>query len=501
MSAQNSKLSIALPAFLTILLLIPIFWHQHIAAGDLPSHTYNAWLAQLIHKQQAPGLYTVAQFHNVLFDLLLLYSAKILGLAAAEKFSVALCVLIFFWGTFAFAAAASRRLPWTLTPLIAMFSYGYVFYLGFMNFYLSIGLAALALSILWPGTRRGFFLSLLIAPFILFAHPIGFLFYVGGAVYRLLWRQLRPAVRLILPAAIAILAFVIRLYFLHHPQFEPDWEPTSIFLRNGFDQLNLFGPRFATLSYVTLAFCLLCSILDFALHAKSLRVLCAPASAPSAFTLLRKYLRLRSPIPELYVAAFISTALLPQDFKPSPDAGWVGVIVTRLTIITAIFAVAWLATMRPKLWHLAGLTIAAAVFFAFTWQETRTLNRLEDNADRIISNLPYGTRVLASVFADPDNRTMYIHSVERACISRCFVYSNYEPSTREFRIRVLPGSPIVTASPDDSEDMQFGIYEVQTDDLPLKQIYQCDPSNLTALCIRDLSAGEQNNRTGYRPPN
>jgi hypothetical protein len=488
---------ILLPALLTILLLIPIFWHRHIVAGDLPSHTYNAWLAQLIHQKQAPGLYTVAQFHNVLFDLILLYSAKFLGLAAAEKFAVSLCVLIFFWGTFAFAAAASRRLPWTLTPLIAMFAYGYVFYMGFMNFYLSIGLAALALSILWPGTRRGFFLSLLVAPFILLAHPIGFLFFIGGAIYRLLWRQLRPAARLILPAGIAALAYAIRLYFLHHPNLEPDWEPTSFFLRNGFDQLNIFGHRFETLSFILLAFCVIALLMDLQKFLTRSRKV---YPSVGLLNLLWKYLRLRSPIPELYAAAFISTALLPQDFKPSPDSGWVGVIVTRLTIITAIFAVAWLATTRPKLWHLAGFTIAAVFFFAFTWQETRNLNRLEDNADKLVSNLPYGSRVLASVFADPDNRTMYIHAVERACIARCFVYSNYEPSTREFRIRVLPGSPIVTASPDDSEDMQFGIYEVQEDDLPLKQIFQCDPADLTTLCIRDLSAGEQNNRTGYRPP-
>jgi hypothetical protein len=492
-----SRQQILLPAILTILLLVPIFWHPHIAAGDLPSHTYNAWLAQLIHKQQAPGLYTVAQFQNVLFDLLLVYSAKILGLAAAEKFAVSLCVLIFFWGTFAFAAVASRRLPWTLTPLIAMFAYGYVFYMGFMNFYLSIGLAALALSLLWPGTRRGLFLSLLIAPFILFAHPVGFLFFLGASVYRLLWRQLRPISRLILPSVIAVLAYGIHLYFIRHPELETNWEPTSIFLRNGFDQLNIFGERFETLSLILLAFCIVCLLIDVqSFLSRARRVY--PSAGPTK--LLWIYLRRRSPIPELYAAAFISTALLPQDFKPGPDTGWVGVIVTRLTIITAIFAVAWLATMRPKLWHLAGLAIAALVFFAFTWQETRFLNHLEDNADRLTSNLPYGTRVLASVFADPDNRTMFIHSVERACISRCFVYSNYEPSTHEFRIRVLPGSPIVTATPDDSEDMQFGVYEVQEDDLPLKQIYQCDPADLTTLCIRDLSAGEQNNRTGYRPP-
>jgi hypothetical protein len=77
--------------------------------------------------------------------------------------------------------------------------------------------------------------------------------------------------------------------------------------------------------------------------------------------------------------------------------------------------------------------------------------------------------------------------------------SNYEPSTKQFRIRVREGSPVVTASVDDSEDMQAGNYEVQEEDLPLKQMYQCDLNDLTQICIRDLVEDEKNGRLGYRP--
>ena len=65
-------------------------------------------------------------------------------------------------------------------------------------------------------------------------------------------------------------------------------------------------------------------------------------------------------------------------------------------------------------------------------------------------------------------------------------------------MRVQAGSPVVTANVDDSEDMQSGTYEVQEEDLPLKQIYQCDASDLTRLCVRDLVAEEENGRVGYR---
>ena len=82
--------------------LIPCFWHRRIEAGDLASHVYNAWLAQLIEKGQAPGLYIAKQWNNVLFDVLMVHAAKAVGFAAAQKIVVSVCVLTFFWGVFAF---------------------------------------------------------------------------------------------------------------------------------------------------------------------------------------------------------------------------------------------------------------------------------------------------------------------------------------------------------------------------------------------------------------
>ena len=58
---------------------------------------------------------------------------------------------------------------------------------------------------------------------------------------------------------------------------------------------------------------------------------------------------------------------------------------------------------------------------------------------------------------------------------------------------------MVTASDDDSEDMQSGTYDVEDEDLPLKQIYQCEAKDLTRICIRDLAEDEKNGRLGYHP--
>ena len=139
------------------------------------------------------------------------------------------------------------------------------------------------------------------------------------------------------------------------------------------------------------------------------------------------------------------------------------------------------------------------VFFSFIYQDTALLNRMEDNTRRLTQQLPFGTRTLSTIFAPNDYRTIYLHIPDRACIGHCWLVSNYEPSTKEFRVRVQPGSPVVTASVDDSEDMQSGTYDVQEEDLPLKQIYQCDSRDLTQICIRDLAEDEKNGRLGYHP--
>src|ERR1700716_2521377 len=76
--------------------LIPCFWHRHVEAGDLGSHTYNAWLADLIGRGEVSGLWIVHQWNNVAFDLLLSTFAKVVGWTWAEKLAVSVCVLIFF---------------------------------------------------------------------------------------------------------------------------------------------------------------------------------------------------------------------------------------------------------------------------------------------------------------------------------------------------------------------------------------------------------------------
>src|SRR5215471_10246712 len=70
------------------LLVIPCIWHKHIQAGDLGSHVYNTWLAQLAEKGQGPGIVVVRQWNNVFFDISLDYAARLFGWHAAERLLV-----------------------------------------------------------------------------------------------------------------------------------------------------------------------------------------------------------------------------------------------------------------------------------------------------------------------------------------------------------------------------------------------------------------------------
>jgi hypothetical protein len=197
--------------------------------------------------------------------------------------------------------------------------------------------------------------------------------------------------------------------------------------------------------------------------------------------------------------AFCLTSLLPENLRPDQNAGWLGLLVTRLTLISAIFIFCWLGTLRPRLWHFLALAVLGAAYFTFVYRDTRLTNQLEENAGKLTGELPAGTRVLATIFEPADYRMVTLHVVDRACVGHCFLFSNYEAATRQFRLRVREGSPVAVASIEDSEDMQFGSYEVQDEDLPLKEIYQCDARDWTKLCIRDLKAGEKNGAGGIRP--
>src|SRR6266481_6162902 len=243
---------------LSVVLLIPCFWHRRIEAGDLASHVYNAWLAQLIERGQAPGLYLARQWNNVLFDLLLLNVGKLFGLSVAQKIVVPLCVLIFFWGAFALIAAVSRRPPWFLLPCLGMLAYGWTFNVGFFNYYLSLGFGFFATAIAWREWGGEVILVVVLAALALVAHPQGFVWLVGCVSYIVLWRMLPGRWKLAALCAAVLAVIVTRLYLMRHYESFSVWDTFGPGIYNGSDQLALYGTRYSILSGMALLFGVAC---------------------------------------------------------------------------------------------------------------------------------------------------------------------------------------------------------------------------------------------------
>src|SRR5579864_591133 len=194
---------------ISVVVLLPCFWHKHIEAGDLASHTYNAWLAQLIERGQAPGLYLAPRWTNILVDVALLRLGNIIGFAAAEKIVVSACVLIFFWGTFALIAAASRQPPWFLVPAVAMITFGWTFQMGFMNYYLSLGLGFCAAALFWRGRSADYIAVAVLMVFAWMAHPMGFLCIVAAVAYIKLAESLRGRRRWLLLSSAFLIVLAV----------------------------------------------------------------------------------------------------------------------------------------------------------------------------------------------------------------------------------------------------------------------------------------------------
>lgn len=464
------------------LILVPCFWHKRLEAGDLPSHTYNAWLAHLISQGQAPGLYIEFRWNNILVDLTLEKLGVWVGFLAAERILAVVSVLLFFWGAFALISAANRRPPWYLVPAIAMITYGWTFYSGFMNFYLSLGLGFFAVVLFWRGSRADWLVAAVLALLALLAHPLGFLCLIGLGVYFRLADLLHRWRRWVLFASafLVVLGFHYYLKRLHTEFFHTK----DFFFMNGADQLYLFQGHYVKLVGAILVFGVICFVFGVLWEWKG-------NTDRWAF---------RAPL-EIWAVLLFTAAMIPEVIWFSNNPMPFALAVSRLTSVTAVLGLCVLGSVKPKVWHLVGFAACAGVFFVWSYRDTRTLNDMEAQVEKMVSGMPYGRRVVETINSWNDSRLWFInHMVDRACIGKCFAYANYEPPAGQFRVRVKHGSPIVTDSVEDSAKMESGFYVVRQEDLPMNEIYQCEEKDLSKLCIRDLSAGEENGRIGYRPP-
>jgi hypothetical protein len=449
------------------LVLIPCFWTFHIQAGDLGSHLYNAWLEQLVKAGGLPGFFLTHPSTNVLFDWMLDVLWP-LGSRAAERITVGISVLVFIWGAFAFLSRFSSRCPWHLLPLVAALAYGWVFQMGFFNFYLAVGLSLWALALC--GNPRLPVLLLAGALFLLAwaGNPIPVLWAVAAALYRFTLPRLVGRFRYCLPAAALILLAVCGLWL--RVRFPSRWTPAQLWWVSGADQFWIFGPRYVAVAGALL---ILCSAWVWLLP------------------LRHGWLTLSTNLPFhlILLSAFASFVLPNAVLLPGYSAG-LTYIPERLSLITAICVCALLTQIRPPSGLSAATYIMAALFFGMLFRDARACDRVEAAISRTVAELPPLARVVAPLTAPDWRIDPYTHMLDRACIGRCYSYANYEPCSAAFRVHCARRNGLIVDNYQDSFAIQSGRYVVRPRDPPLYEVFPC-PSPSPEFCFQPLLSGDR----------
>jgi hypothetical protein len=469
MSRENSVKVLALSAAL----LVPCFWHKALVAGDLGSHVYNAWLVQLVKSGQAPGLWISGQWTNVLFDWMLEGFARFLPIHFAGRVAAYITVLTFFWGAFSFVSMARGRPAWVITPLLAMVAFGWTFQIGFFNYYLSLGLAFVGISLFWSqrGWRR--IVPIILSPIIVIAHPFGFAWFVG-AVATIVIAEVWPRRPYFSSAAALGILGVTSWYLRHHYRVEP--ASHSAVFWNGLDQMVL-----ARLYMVPVAGVAGLALFAIISTGRDLMGRGTEAEFPAKSLILL----------QLYILVEACVLFLPDSIYTHQISEPLRAIVPRATSISAVVLCGLIACATQRRWHFPALLGTSVIFFVLLYGDTGTLSDIEQEAQQLVQTVPAGERILFTLHQPRNYRFEGTHIVDEACIGHCFSYDNYEPASNAFRIRALQGNPIVMSSSEQLSEAELGEYTVQPEDLPARLVYQCGPS-WTDLCIRSLQAGEKN---------
>jgi hypothetical protein len=448
---------------LSILLLIPCYWQPRLQAGDLSSHIYNAWLTKLIETGRVQGLSLASQTTNLLFDLMLGRLYGLVGAEAAQRIAVSIAVLVFVWGAFAFVSRVAGRRPWHLLICIAMLAYGWVFHMGFFNFYLSLGLCFWALALVWePGGRRWFVaIPVLALAYVAHGLPVAW----TGCLLAYLWlaRRIPPRYHSFLAAGSLLVMVLIHAGL--NLRTVTRWSPLQIVSTTGVDQVWVFDLKYY---FVLIGLLLIWGLLFLELMHRL-----GPRRVASSMAF------------QICIVSATGVFVMPSTvFIPGFQHSLV-YIAERMSLGVGICVCALLGSANARVVVRCGLGLVALVFFSFLFRDERALNSFEDRMQDTVARLAPGQRVVSGVDDDTLRTFAMAHMIDRVCLGRCFSYGNYEASTAQFRVRAAGANPYVVFRYRDSIDIQGGRYIVKPHDLPLYKVDLTDGR----LVIRSLQAG------------
>jgi len=415
---------------------------------------------------------------------------KYLGVSGAERVTTSALVLIFFWGTFHFISAVRGQAAYWLAPWLAILSYGIIFQVGLLNFYLSCGLVFWLFAILWRQRFR--WRALWAAPLLLpcyLAHPLPVVWFLCVAGYCWLALRVRVAFQILLLGGGVLALLLIRVYVV--ARYITMWKSTQLMSWTGVDQSLLHGWPYVPVATSFLLF--------------SATLLSLPENRRRA---------LFSVLAQAYLLTGVAVVAMPFAIRASTDRAWAGIISNRLSLFSGVLLLAILSRSSYRRWFLPAGLLAAAMFFVALYHDIGWEARTEAKMEKLVNTLPAGERVVG--FADlsfgeePGNlregdgrlahlfkwmtslnrrRPVWTHLTSRACLGHCFDYMNYEPSTNQFRIHADPGNPVVLATYVQVDEMESGNYLAKASDLPLYALIRCgpDPEN---IIMQSIAIGE-----------
>lgn len=385
-------------------------------------------------------LYLERIYTNVLFDIWAGWLTLGSGFVWGEKLAVATAVLTVFWGSWQLMRRMTHAAPWPVTPLLAMLAYGWVFHMGFLNFYWSLGFCFWALAFAEAG-KRWWWVALIPASV---AHLLPVCWAIGLWAFRQGVRRyaLNPGQALAGAAgAIAMGSIFIRW------RYASQWSPEQALAMLGVDQLWLFGMHdFA----IVVGFLMIWALgFLYVLHAQS------PARL------------VRQRVVQFTVLTGIGVLLIPWVIHVPGFSAPLSFITQRMSLASGVLLCGLvLLGNRPRVIAYLSFPLAAC-YFGLLYRDTAELNGIEAELAKAVRTVPAGSRVVAS-FPPREGRVYAIgHMVDRACIGHCFSYANYEAATTQFRVRARGPNPFVAHDNATSVALQTAQHVVSRDEAPL----------------------------------
>jgi len=456
---------------LSVVLLIPCVWQDHIQAGDLSSHLYNAWLAGQIDSGAVKGLTIVPLSTNVLTDWVferLIYSN---GLVAAERIVAAVAVLIFFWGAFCALEVTTGRRPWLFSPLLAMLTYGLVFHFGFLNFYLSVGLCLWILWLCWTFSLRKALIAVPLAILAWMAHALPVVWVGSVLAYVYAVRRIPTPWRIAAPVGgVAILAAVQSFVMSRYPyrwSLEQTLSLSGIGGMTGVEQFWLYDSKYLVLSGAALLV---------------LMVLFLERMDQGEM--------LNDPIFQIWSLHVVALALIPSAILLPQYQHVLAYIPQRISLLAGIFFIMMVGRARYGRGITRFTALIATVFFTCLYLDGAAFNRVENEVAGLVAKLPPGQRVVAGLSDSGARLNALLHVADRACIGHCFSYGNYEPSTAQFRIRITEPNRVIAPTMTVVQELEEGQHVVTAAEEPLYSVCPFAQES-EHFYLRAIHAGEQ----------